>query len=835
MINNRFSLILLFVLLLFSQVISAQITSISDIQGTSASSPLVGKTVKVEGAVTGVFASGFFIRNNSAARSGIYVYDPSSSNKPLLGDTVTFSALVAEYYGLTELTTVKNFINISTDNPLPVPVELSTGDIGEDWEGCLVRISDAVCTNTDLLYGEWEVNDGSGTLVVNDLGVPYSPELNQIYGITGLVEYSFNFFKINPRILSDIEIMAPYYFTKEVYPVEIGKNSLQLSWETNTPVTTELFWGTSLDQMTPMVENGEPAENHQMLLENLQPASFYYIMPYFVIEEDTFKMEAKVFATASESSGEIRVSFNRTLNDIDGTDDPELLSSNLADSIIEYINVAEETLDLALYDFTNHSTQSDTRNVAIVKAINAAYQRGVEVRLITDANVANDILDSLIMSEIPVLKASHTGIMHQKFIVADYLSIQNSWVVTGSTNPNYNNLALDYNNFIAIQDQSIAKAYQNEFNEMWGGSGLVPDPLKSRFSSDKTDNTPHYFSVNGKRIELYFSPSDHTTSKISEALESAETSIDFAMMAFTEDVLGNRLVSEFNDNIDVRGIIDYVEYSGSEFDKLLKAGIEVYDYANSDGSGWPDAATLHHKFAIVDAGTLSGTVITGSHNWTASAESKNDENTLIIHDQEISSLFLKEVERIERQIFKNLAPTCVNDLLQSESASQYNYDILSNDSYISSIVLEISDSTKFGSLKIENDKSITYTPYQPGDLQIDSFSYRLSLVNNPFVADTGKAIIENTFPLSEMAKPIVNEIIRLYPNPAGDYINLYIEGDTTPELVQLLDITGKVVFETKDITNGYPLRIKSQDFSSGIYLLKIHTGDKIISQKIVKK
>ncbi|MCF8381598.1 MAG: T9SS type A sorting domain-containing protein [Bacteroidales bacterium] len=834
MIKKRLPLLQLFVVLFFTQAISAQITSISDIHGTGASSPLVGKTVNVEGAVTGVVSTGFFIRNDNSPRSGIYVYNPASSNKPLLGDTVSFTALVAEYYGLTELTTVTNFLIISTANPEPLPVELSTGDIDEDWEGCLVRITNAACTNTNLGYGEWEVNDGSGTVVINDLGVAYSPVADQIYGITGLVEYSFNFFKINPRTLSDIEIMASHYFTTDVYAEEIEKNSLLLSWETNTPVSTECLWGSNLENLT-TIGNGELTESHQILLDNLQPASFYFILPYFVIEEDTVKMEAEVFATASESSGEIRVSFNRTLNNTEETGSPELYSSNLADSIIKYINQASETLDIALYDFTNHSSQSDTRNASIVEAINAAYLRGVDVRLITDANVSNDILDSLLLSEIHSLEASHAGIMHQKFIVADYQSIENSWIVTGSTNPNYNNLVLDYNNLIAIQDQSLAKAYHNEFNEMWGGSDLLPDLLESRFSADKTDNTPHYFSVSGKRVELYFSPSDHTTSKISDALQAAETSVDFAMMAFTEDVLGNSLVSDFNNQIRVRGIIDYVEYSGSEFDKLLNAGIEVYDFANSDGSGWPDASTLHHKFAIVDAGTANGTVITGSHNWTASAESRNDENTLIIHDQEISSLFLKEVERIEKQIFNNLSPVCVNDFLQSESALQYNYDILSNDSYNSAVILEITDSTKYGSLKIETDKSITYTPYQPEVLQIDSFSYTLSLVNNPFVSDTGIAVIENTYPVSVSSKTITNEIVRLYPNPAGDYINLHYEGEANPDLIQLLDITGKVVFETKEITNGYPLRIRSQNLDSGIYLVKIHTGDTIITRKIIKK
>lgn len=658
--------------------------------------------------------------------------------------------------------------------------------------------------------------------------------MGQEYSITGALSYSFGEFKLEPRTLADIEIMAAHYFTKDLYPVRIEKNSLLLTWETNTPSLTELLWGTSPDQMLPFGVD-QISESHEILLENLQPAGFYYIMPFSVIEDDTIKMSVKVLTTASESSGEIRASFNRTLNHSDETDSPDLYSANLTDSIVAYINKATVNLDIAMYDFTNHATESDERNTAIAEAVNSAHNRGVNVRFITDADVVNDILYTTLLPEIQILKASHAGIMHHKFIVTDYESIENSWIVSGSTNPNYNNLTIDYNNLIAIQDQALAKAFHYEFNEMWGDTGLIPDLLNSSFSSDKIDNTPHHFSVNGKRIELYFSPSDHTTSRISEVIENAVSTVDFAMMAFTEDVLGNSIISAHNNQIEVRGIIDYVEYSGSEYDKLLVAGVKVYDYANSDGTGWPDAATVHHKFAVMDAGTENGIVITGSHNWTASAESKNDENTLIIHDKETSSLFLKEVKRIQNQIFKNLSPVCTNDLLQAEAALKINYDVLSNDIFESNVILEIIENTKYGELKIEDDQTITYTPIQPEVLNVDSFSYKLSLENNPFVSDTALAIIDNFFPLSENYHLKSNEIFRVYPNPANNYINIYYDGEKSPELVQLIDITGKIVYHTKNIHNKYPLRIKSQDLESGIYLVKVYLGKLVLSRKIVKK
>jgi hypothetical protein len=53
---------------------------------------------------------------------------------------------------------------------------------------------------------------------------------------------------------------------------------------------------------------------------------------------------------------------------------------------------------------------------------------------------------------------------------------------------------------------------------------------------------------------------------------------------------------------------------------------------------------FHHKYCIIDANTSSSnpTVITGSHNWTNSAEDEYDENTLIVHDLTIAQQYWEE-------------------------------------------------------------------------------------------------------------------------------------------------------------------------------------------------
>jgi phosphatidylserine/phosphatidylglycerophosphate/cardiolipin synthase-like enzyme len=51
---------------------------------------------------------------------------------------------------------------------------------------------------------------------------------------------------------------------------------------------------------------------------------------------------------------------------------------------------------------------------------------------------------------------------------------------------------------------------------------------------------------------------------------------------------------------------------------------------------------MHHKVIIID----DQIVITGSYNFSKSAKTRNDENTLVIHSPEIAGLYREEFERV---------------------------------------------------------------------------------------------------------------------------------------------------------------------------------------------
>jgi hypothetical protein len=53
---------------------------------------------------------------------------------------------------------------------------------------------------------------------------------------------------------------------------------------------------------------------------------------------------------------------------------------------------------------------------------------------------------------------------------------------------------------------------------------------------------------------------------------------------------------------------------------------------------------MHHKYIIIDQQNNGSDpqVWTGSHNWSNNANNKNDENTVVIHDQNIANQFYQE-------------------------------------------------------------------------------------------------------------------------------------------------------------------------------------------------
>jgi|GEM_PF-1083190 len=170
-------------------------------------SPLEGEQVITNGIVTGICDIGFFLQDGSGSWNGIFVYEYGSYVSQ--GDEINIHATVAEYFDKTELVDIVEYNILSSGNPLPEIIFLTTVAVNqEDYEGVLVQVADAECTDFNPEYGEWLVDDGTGTTMVDDLIYEFVPEIGESYNITGIVDYSYGSFRIEPRYSSDISISS---------------------------------------------------------------------------------------------------------------------------------------------------------------------------------------------------------------------------------------------------------------------------------------------------------------------------------------------------------------------------------------------------------------------------------------------------------------------------------------------------------------------------------------------------------------------------------------------------------------------------------------------------
>jgi predicted extracellular nuclease len=192
--------------------VEPELTTIYDIQYTtdiSGDSPLVGQVVMTSGIVTGTYQSGsnygYFLQDGEGAWNGIHVFLGTTDTRPTIGDELQITGTVAEFNNLTQLTSISETIELSTGNTLPTATVISTAGINtEMYEGVLVKVEGAQCTNVNSGFGMWEITAGGNAAKVHNLMYTFNPTLNTIYNITGVINYSFSEFRICPRSANDI-------------------------------------------------------------------------------------------------------------------------------------------------------------------------------------------------------------------------------------------------------------------------------------------------------------------------------------------------------------------------------------------------------------------------------------------------------------------------------------------------------------------------------------------------------------------------------------------------------------------------------------------------------
>jgi len=304
--------------------------------------------------------------------------------------------------------------------------------------------------------------------------------------------------------------------------------------------------------------------------------------------------------------------------------DPDNWQNSIEARLIDKINAAQKSIHIASFEF-------DLTPVA--EALVAAKQRGVDVRWVTDDEHGLEADEEpghgqfamLEDAGIEIKDDGRTALMHDKFWIFD-----NEWVWTGSTNITVNGIFKQNNNVIAIRSTKLADIYEREFQEMWNGE-FGP---RSTSTVDQQSLT-----INGTPVQVLFASEDGVIERIIPYVENAQSSVRFLAFSFTDYPLAKAMIDRAAVGVDVAGVFEKTgsETEYAELRTLHCAGVPV----RQDGN----PSFLHHKLIIVD----ERFVITGSLNFSTSAETSNDENVIIVDNPDIAKLYIQEFERVWAQ------------------------------------------------------------------------------------------------------------------------------------------------------------------------------------------
>lgn len=155
-----------------------------------------------------------------------------------------------------------------------------------------------------------------------------------------------------------------------------------------------------------------------------------------------------------------------------------------------------------------------------------------------------------------------------------------------------------------------------------------------KYRSYTTYKTYSFENFDSNSIRIHFCPEDRCGDAVVSAIKSAKKNISVAMYSFTNRDIAYAIADAAKNGLDVKVYLNNDQrnerYSKAGF--LKNKGIPVRHHKH-DG-------LMHNKFAVID----DNIVITGSFNWTASADKRNDENLLFINNKEAAEAYKKKFD-----------------------------------------------------------------------------------------------------------------------------------------------------------------------------------------------
>ncbi|RKY56300.1 MAG: hypothetical protein DRP89_01625, partial [Candidatus Neomarinimicrobiota bacterium] len=458
-------------------------------------------------------------------------------------------------------------------------------------------------------YGEWTINDGTGSIRIDDLGYLYEPVLAKTYEVTGPLYFSFYNFKIEPRDADDIvELTNDLNLTFEddsdvanwgVYDGTSGYTTVAHDPTGGVGGTGAIVFGDggyvfyikrpivatvgtdyqlSIDVKTSGWDNA-PTYPIALSIEGLED-----VPPSASINGLTDFTTITLTGSATNDSGYIVIAGSNTAghNDvwIDNLvyDDDAVIPDTIAPTLDTVLVISDTTLGVVFSEDIDVTTGETVTNYSI------------------DRGIGNPV-SATVLQNIVTLKVSQlTPDSLYTLTVNNVEDLANNPIDANSV------ITFKYVEYIPVPDlffsEYIEGTSQNKALEIYNGSGNIVNlsnyVLKGTHNGD---NDWDYCSFQFPDIEL----------AAGDVYVLATTDADDAIQAFADTVLA------YDDN-------KIVYYNGDDARGIFKNGIllDIIGIPDEDpGTAWDVAgvseATAEHTLI------RKATVTMGNTDWTASA------------------------------------------------------------------------------------------------------------------------------------------------------------------------------------------------------------------------
>ena len=306
----------------------------------------------------------------------------------------------------------------------------------------------------------------------------------------------------------------------------------------------------------------------------------------------------------------------------------------VAREVVDFLDAARETLDLALYDIRLQDEAGDLVKAALV----GAHERGVRVRLAYNADhhgpipvpppprTAPELIEAL-----PIATKAIPGepdLMHHKYVVRDGESL---W--TGSMNWTNDSWSRQENAIVVARSRQLAHAFALNFEELWEHV----DVARSGFVE------PRPVDVGAIEVRPWFTPGhgEDLAHRIAKRIGGAKRRVRIASPVLSSGPILGTLAEVCSDGkVDVAGVVDDTQVDGVLYQWRLNGNaswkvpalrrlLDRAAWAGKPSTKWaPDTVHdfMHAKVTVAD-----DVAFVGSFNLSHSGEF-NAENVLEIRD-----------------------------------------------------------------------------------------------------------------------------------------------------------------------------------------------------------